>query len=197
MSDIQSIWDPKMIFSWKIIQIVNQDRQRWGKIKTFEYAERAPWVRIIIVDKDGRICLTEEWRAELNWWVWWHDIRLPGGKVFDKLTDYVDFQNWDGDLIEQAKETVKREAKEEVWIIPKRVQHLHTSICGATMKRDLIYFLVDDFELNADGQDLWDREDIEILRSTSWETKKYCLDGSIQEDRSVAVLLRYIENELS
>jgi len=192
MSDIQAVWDPKTVFSWKIVQIINQDRQRWEKVKTFEYAERAPWVRIIIVDKDDRICLTKERRAELNWWVWWYDIRLPGGKVFDKLLDYVDFKDWNWDIIEQAKNTVEREAKEEVWIIPKNIEHLHTSVCGATMKRDLIYFLVNDFEMSDDGQDLWERENIEILRSTPLDTKKYCLDGSVQEDRSVAVLLRYL-----
>jgi hypothetical protein len=32
----------------------------------FEYAERAPGVRMIIINDDGKICITKERRAELN-----------------------------------------------------------------------------------------------------------------------------------
>lgn len=60
-----------------------------GDKKTlFEKARRAPGVRLIIV-KEDKILLTREYRDEIKSF----DYRLPGGKVFDKLSDYQKHQS--------------------------------------------------------------------------------------------------------
>lgn len=192
MSSIKAVWAPRTVFSWKIVKIVHQDMKKWEKEITYERAERAPWVRLILIDSKGNICLTKEHRTELNGWAWWFDYRLPGGKVFDTLEQYNQHkQDW-SDIIDFAIKAAHIEAKEEVGATGSSVQHVHTSGCGATMWRDLYYFEMKDFTLWEQELD-W-MEHIEVLRYSEEEAKKLCLNGSMHEDRSVAVLLRYLFN---
>ena len=190
--NIKPLGSPKVVYQWNIVQLVEQDMQKWKKIKTFEYAERAPGVRILVVNDTWKICLTRERRTELSEGKWWWDYRLPGGKVFDKLKKYNTFRKDEGDILEIAKNAVQRELEEETWLTPLSIKHLHTSPCGATMRWDLYYFLVEKFKQHPDGQNLGFSENIEVFWFTKEEVKEKCLNKSISEDRTVAVLLRYI-----
>lgn len=63
----------------RIIEVVEE---KYGT-RTFEIARRSPGVRALIV-RDGKILLSREYRTEVDE----YDFRLPGGKVFDTLSEY-------------------------------------------------------------------------------------------------------------
>lgn len=190
MSDIKPIWDPVTVFWWRIVKVVHQDMNKNEKIMTYEWAERSPWVRLIIRNNEWKICLTKEHRIEINWWLWWFDFRLPGGKVIDTLWEYDNFlESW-WDIRTASKDAAVREAKEEVGVAAEHIDLIHISWCGTTMRWDLYYYEMKTIKIW--HQELDGMEHIDVERYSVEEVKTLCLDWSIQEDRSVAVLLRYI-----
>ena len=148
----------------------------------FEYAERSPGVRLLIV-KGKKILLTKEYRTEVRK----YDYRLPGGKIFDTFEEY---QQGKQHLLKHAITAAKRECQEETGLIPLHSKHLSTAHAGATIIWDLYYFLVDRF--NRGKQKLGKDEDIVPEWKTFAEVKKLCLTGQIAEDRTVGVLLRFL-----
>ncbi|KKT75245.1 MAG: NUDIX hydrolase, partial [Microgenomates group bacterium GW2011_GWA2_44_7] len=52
---------------------------------TYERFIRPPGSRSIVISPESKILLTSEYRHEDKKW----DIRLPGGKVCDKIEDYI------------------------------------------------------------------------------------------------------------
>lgn len=178
-----------IVFSGIIHQIVQQDMRIGNTVKTFERAERAPGVRIIILSEDGEnILLTQEFRTELNDW----DIRLPGGKVFNTLEDFREAS--EKEMIENAKQAVQREAKEEVGIEVKKCSLYKRVKCGATIGWDLFYIVVDKYN-NIGEQDLEMGENIRINWVPIEEAKRLCLEGNMSEGRSVATLLQYFHSQ--
>ena len=179
--------EEKIVSRGNILELVQQDMQIGSKVVTFEKARRASGVRLIIISPDNKILLSKEWRIELKDW----DFRLPGGKVFDKLTDYNNFLSIKRDILKQAEEAAIKEASEEVGIVVKSLKHFHTSRCGATVEWDLYYFVVKDFSKN-EIQKLEHGENIEVGWYTFKDAKEILLSGKVKEDRSVGVLLRFI-----
>lgn len=181
------IGDERIAYQGKILEVVQQDMDEGGKTKTYEFARRSPGTRLIIISPEKKILLTKEYRPELKTW----DYRLPGGKVFDSLSEYNVSLKSGEDVVQSAIIGAKREAEEEAGIVVKNIVHFATSVCGATVRWDLFYFVVDQFEANP-NQNLGEGENIQ----TNWfgfeEAKKLCLSGQVSEDRSVAVLLRYL-----
>jgi len=169
-----------------IIEVVQKEVERNGVTKTFEYARRSPGVRMII-EKDGKLLLSKEFRHELQA----YDYRLPGGKVFDSLEEYDNALMAGADIVVAAKEAVAREAREEVGVEVKELELFHTSVCGATVVWDLFYFLVKDFTETTQQPE--EGEDITIAWMDKEEVRRRCLDGTISEERSALVLLRYLE----
>lgn len=163
----------------KIIEVIEETHGN----KIFEKARRSPGVRALIV-KDNNILLSREFRYELND----YDYRLPGGKVFDTLTDYSNHLN--EDLTKYADKAVVKECYEEVGLNVKNPKLIKVSKAGATIEWDLYYYLIEDFEY--DVQHLEDGEDITFNWYSLSEVEKFCLQDKIKEDRSVAVILRYV-----
>ena len=178
----------QIVYQGRIIEVINKDVIVGDKTLTFEIARRAPGVRLIFVTAK-KILLTKEYRHEHSA----VDFRLPGGKVFDKLSDYNAFLESKGDLVEAAKTAVDREAFEEVGLKPTNKRLFHISKCGATVDWTLYYFIIDSFENIDSGQNLEHGEEIELFWCSHDEARKLAIDGSISEDRSVGVLLRYLE----
>ncbi|MEK7083964.1 MAG: NUDIX domain-containing protein, partial [Patescibacteria group bacterium] len=153
---------------------------------THEIVRRSPGVRLIIVDGD-RILMTKEFRKE-------HgvvDYRLPGGKVFDTLAEYMQKGRIEN-IMAYTEEAAKNECRQETGLLATSLRHFATSKSGATVEWDLYYFIVDQFEQNPNGQELEHGEDITVEWKTRDEVKTLCLDGSIKEDRTVGVLLKYL-----
>jgi hypothetical protein len=179
----------KIVYQGKIIEIVEKTIKVDGKELHFERARRAPGVRLIIETPEGNFILNKEKRHELKE----VDFRLPGGKVFDYLKDYNNFLEQEGDINTKAKEAAELEAVQEVGIKPIEIEYLGTSHCGATIDWDLIYFVVKKYEKVERQTE--EGEDIENIEISPEVLKEWALSGKIQEDRSVAVILKYLNNK--
>lgn len=187
-NSIEKLGSEEIVFQGKIIEVVHQKVKTGDKEQTFEFARRSPGTRLIIITPENKILLTKEYRMEAEAF----DYRLPGGKVFDRLTDYNDFLSQRKDILETAKNAAVKEALEEVGINVESIEYISTSKAGATVTWDLFYFVVNKYEAREHGQELEHGEDIEVIEVDMDEAKAICLDGRMQEDRSVAVLLKYL-----
>lgn len=179
--------DEKIVYSGRIFEVVKQPMKVGGKIIDFEIARRSPGVRLLVV-RDGRILLVKEFRTEHDGF----DYRLPGGKVFDSLKDYKRALDGKRSILEYAIDAARKECLEETGISAKRVKHIHTARCGASVSWDMYYFLVDDFDERDGGQSLEDGEVIYPEWKTFDEAKRLCMQGDVKEDRTVGVLLRFL-----
>jgi len=179
----------KITHQWRIVQVVEYDVSIWDKMKTFEKAMRAPWVRMIIQDKQERILLNREFRYELNC----KDRRLPWGKMVDTLGEYNEILASGDDMINHVLEAVLREAKEEVGIEVINQQVLTKKVCWTTMEWDLWYVIVDDFTWCEDWRD---HEEGEQIEKFGWFNKEEIMkligNGEIQEWRTAWMLAEFI-----
>jgi len=188
--------DEKVVYQGKIVELVQYPVVVNGQENIFEKARRSPGVRLIIETSDGGFILNKEKRHELGLK---EDLRLPGGKVFNSLVLYNEFlsnQKDEKEIIEKAKKAAVKEAKEEAGIEPTEIEFLTISNCGATMEWDLYYFVVKKYK--EVKQDLKETESMEILgivKVSREELKEKALSGEIQEDRSVAVILKYLNRK--
>ena len=180
------ILSESIAYSGKIFSVVQQQVQIGDIIKTFEVSRRAPGTRLIIVNDDGEILLSKEYRAE----TWNYDIRLPWWKVFDTLKEYESFLSSWKDIDEAAKKGAIKEAQEEVWVVTENIEFFGKSVSGATVTRDLYYFVVRDYKQTS--QSLEEGEDISFAFYDTDTVKKMCLDGTIQEDRSAMMLMKFL-----
>lgn len=186
MTNLPSTQNEEIIFQGKTIEVVRQNIKIGDKMIVREFARRSPGTRMIVV-KDDQILLNKEFRIELQAW----DYRLPGGKVFDSLVEYNTFLASGQDILPEATKGAVKEAKEECGITVSDIAHLATSVCGNTVVWDLFYFVVTGFTQN-EGQELEVGENIETVWFSLDEAKKLALTGQMSEDRSAAVLLRYL-----
>ena len=179
-------------YRWKIIRVVHENVQIWWQEKIFEYADRPPWVRLLITSWN-KILLNFEKRIETKWGI---DYRLPWWKVMDKIDDYIDFieNGWDIEL--EAKKTAKKELEEEsnISLDLNDLSLLHRSHAGASIKWDLYYFKWEIPENQMTRKSIITQEGEEI--QTWWysfkEVRNMCLNWEIQEDRSVGIILKFI-----
>ncbi len=174
-------------YKGKIVEVVEFEVTQGGKNLVFEKARRSPGVRLIIVN-GNRILLSREERHEFGGF----DYRLPGGKVFDSLEEFHAGLVENPDLTEAAKKAAIKEAREEVGLEVKDAVFFHKSICGTTVEWDLFYFVATEF--TETKQHLEDGEDITSEFIDQEKLKQMCLDGSINEERSALVLLRYLSS---
>jgi 8-oxo-dGTP pyrophosphatase MutT (NUDIX family) len=180
----------RVIAKGKMIELVESTVISGGKEHTFERARRAPGVRLLIQTPDGGFLLNREKRHELGLQ---EDLRLPGGKVFDRLEDFKAFTATGGDMQSKAREAAINEAMQEVGIRPTEIEFVGISKNGATMEWDLYYFVVKKYD--EVGKSLQDTEAAEIIGSTKVtreELAEKALSGAMSEDRSVAMILKYL-----
>lgn len=178
----------RVVYQGNILEIIQQKFQVGEQEITYELARRSPGTRLIILSPDNKLLITREYRKELGTW----DYRLPGGKVFDTLSEYNQALQNKEDITAKAEQAAIKEAREEVGIDVERIRHFATSKCGASVSWDLFYFLVEQYQPIQDGQSLEHGEYIEVLTIDLDQAKQICLEGKMQEDRSVAVLLRFL-----
>jgi ADP-ribose pyrophosphatase len=176
----------ELVFSGWTFEIVHKKMEGEGKSFSLEIARRSPGVRLIII-KDGNILLTKEYRFELNG----YDYRLPGGKVFDRLSEYRTALEKKESMPDAAMKAAKLECEEETGLVAKSMRHFHTSIAGATVQWDLFYFIVDDFIESK--QKLGSTEIIHPEWMPFEKARELCMGGKMSEDRSVGVLLRFLK----
>ena len=174
----------EIVFQWRLIEVVQQTVKVGDKELLREVARRSPGVRLIICDGD-KILITKEFRKELDT----YDYRLPGGKVFDTLTDYNEHRN---DIEQYALMWVKRECEEETWLIPHDISLYYISKLWATMEWDLYYYVITKFSHHEKWQQLELWENITVEWKNKEEISFLIKKWAMHEDRSVGVLLRYL-----
>lgn len=180
----------RIVYQGKIIEVVEKPVKIGHKKRTFEIARRTPGVRLIILSKDkSKVLLSREHRREHNSW----DYRLPGGKVFDTLDEYNQFLKSNSEQLPQIETAAQREAREEVGVQITSMTHFVTTKAGSTIDWDLWYFVVEDFE-ELEVAQLGEGENIENAWVSLDEAQEFALSGEMKEDRSVAVLLRYLHS---
>ncbi|MDE3076777.1 MAG: NUDIX domain-containing protein [Chloroflexota bacterium] len=152
-----------------------------------ETVRRPPGVRLIM-RSNGELLITREYRAELAAW----DYRLPGGKVFDSFAEFAHCS----DLNTAIRLAALREAQEETGVIARDVTPFAISSCGATVDWDLHYLVVDvDRCQDVGAQHLELGECIEVAWYPLAEVEHLILTGQVHEDRTAAVLLRFLRTE--
>jgi 8-oxo-dGTP pyrophosphatase MutT (NUDIX family) len=158
--------------------------------KGWEQAVRPPGVRLILHDEQGRILITEEFRSSLGR----KDFRLPGGKVFEELDPYLAMRH-DAALLETAVLAAGRlEAKQETGV--DRIEGLRVfarSEAGASVIWNLFY-LTGTITARSDQELEGDEavHGIAVHFFTPDEVRQMIIDGRISEDRTAAVLSRYL-----
>lgn len=182
------IQDEVIAYQGRIIELVTQKMRIGDKEIDFEIARRSPGVRLLITSPKGKILLTKEHRGEIGGW----DFRLPGGKVFDSLKEYNQALKNKVDLLKKARQAAQKEATEEAGVRAENIKYLHISRCGATIEWDLYYFLVKLSSEKLDKQKLEDGENIQVSWYSPEEALKLIFNGGMSEDRSAAILMRYI-----
>lgn len=192
MPDLLASSSERTVFRGRLHAVVELDMRNNERTVTFERVRRAPGTRLLIVSPQRTLLLTREYRYETGDW----DMRLPGGKVFDRLTDYEECLASGEDIVAVASEAARREAREEAGVAAQSLELFHRSPCGATVEWDLFYFVVHNYEALEEGQQLEDDEHITLRWYPLEEVRALCLNGSIGEDRSVGVLLRWLAQEL-
>lgn len=182
--------DEHVVAKGKIFELVQIPKPD-GRV--FEVARRAPGVRLIIADTENRkVLLTKEYRNELKA----HDYRLPGGKVFNTLDEYVAFRESGKDIVEAARVQAKNEALEEAGVDVADLQLVRKSALGATVEWDLYVFEVTDWQLHADGQQLSEDEPQDIVGVDFYDydvVEKMIMNGEMQEERIALVLLQWLK----
>jgi ADP-ribose pyrophosphatase len=181
----------KITYKGKIIEVVQTEISFGDKIKTFEMARRAPGTRLIVTTPEGNFMMTKEFRQELNGGEGGYDVRLAGGKVYDSLEEYSQALSDNVDIEKAAHAGGIKEAEEELGISPKDIKTLSVSHCGATIQWDLFYLQVDSYD-KKDSQDLELGEDINIIELSPEEVWEKCINGEINEDRTVSVLMKML-----
>lgn len=183
----------KSLFNNGFFEFVHSEKEYIidGNKKTVKrnFVRRPPGIRALIVNKnDNKILLSKEYRYELEDW----DYRLPGGKVFENLDDYKQALKEDR-VLKQVEKTVPKEVQEEVGLIVKKPHLLKVSKAGAGVEWDLYYYEITEYEVDSTGPKL---EENEVIDGYIWksfdEIIEMCINKTIQEERTTAVLLTYI-----
>ncbi len=189
MKDVKTTKEPcEVVYEGRIFEIVHQEVKIGEKSKTFEFARRAPGTRILLLSEDETIVLTREFRRELGS----YDLRLPGGKVVDTLKEFRSALDAGKDLTELAIQAAKRELREETGYVAKELELLGVSKCGATIEWDLYFFLCKKWEPPRTEFVPLEDEDISVAWYSLEDARKFCLDGTISEERSAVRILRLL-----
>lgn len=188
----QILCNEEIRYQGKIFEVVSESVEIDGKTFEFEKVRRSPGVRLIIGDGQGNILLTREFRRELSEF----DYRLPGGKVFDTLDEFNEFNQGKGNIIEKSKQAAIKEAREETGYVLPALEHYSTSKLGATVEWDLLYFVATVDKSKQGIQELETGENIEVVWLGEEEVKRLILESdSFSEERSVATLMKFLQHE--
>lgn len=166
-----------------------------GVIKNFEIVRRSPGVRTLITDGQS-LLITKEWREELNKW----DYRLPGGKVFDTISEYLIFTS-SGSSKEKLQEVTRlaacKEVSEECGLqLPfEKFELSQVSKCGAIVEWDLHYFIVrlESTPVTPVTTISKEGESTQNHWINLKEVKQLCLDGLISEARTALFIINFLE----
>ncbi|MBP6994172.1 NUDIX domain-containing protein [Candidatus Woesebacteria bacterium] len=159
--------------------------------RVFEKATRSPGTRTIVHDtSNNKILLNKEHRRYINDE---SDLRLPGGKVRDRIEEWDKIKN-SPDLHEMIADAARKEIKEEAALEAKNIQLFTISPSGGpTIEWTMYYFVVNDFK-QLEQQVLDVGEEIVPQWFSIHQTIDACLTGKVKEGRSAAAILQYLHS---
>ena len=183
--------DKKIDYQGKILQIISWEGAPGIR---YESAVRAPGVRVLCEFVEcgvKKVLLTREKRRESDG----VDYRLPGGKVYNKLSEYNEAIDNNKDIPVTALQKAKEEAKEEAGVVSDNFKLIKKSPAGASVDWDLYYFLATDCTL--EEKELSENEVNDMVGHVivdGTELYKLLLENKIQEGRSAEVLWTWLVN---
>ena len=183
----KSIRNWEIQFSGNLFQVERNERG-------WESANRPPGTRTIILSTDSsQILLTKEVRTEHDRQVDW---RLPGGKVADSWSDFAPLVGNNEAIDRAARDGAVLEVRQEagIEISSADLELIDVRRCGGKVTWDLWYFLANRWSEHSTGQDLEDDEEIEVEWVAVERVKDLILNDSFKEDRTAAVLLRFLSS---
>jgi 8-oxo-dGTP pyrophosphatase MutT (NUDIX family) len=173
-----------VVYRGKMFEIVHWE----GKPGVmFEAAVRAPGVRLLIeTEKNGMkaLLMTKEVRREADG----VDYRLPGGKVFDSLTELDAHRESGQDIAPAAKAAAEKEGREEAGVRAGDFVPAGVSKAGASVEWDLHYFEVKNAVVGEQQLEEHEKGDIETVVLSAEEIFEKLSLGEIQEGRSAEKL---------
>lgn len=182
----------RIVFQGKILEVVERQFERDGKTVVHERVRRTPGSRTLVISADNRVLLSREHRYEVDGF----DYHLPGGKVFDKLTEYNAFLKSKPDkkaLIAAATQGAILELEEEIGlaVTESELEFAYLSPCGSTVDWDLYYFICRVPTTDLGEQNLGSGEHAIPEWHSIEDAYAIALDGTkMHEDRSAAFVLR-------
>ena len=163
----------ELVYEGTIIKVYKDHMKIKGNDAVWDYFELPGGAAIVPVLENGNVLLVKQYRNAMNEYV----LELPAGK-FDSKD-------------ESGEKCVRRELTEETGYIAREVIHLLTI-------RSLIAFSDERVEIFAatnlvQGQQKLDaEEEIELVEYSITKLKEMVFSGEIQDSKTVAGLLAYI-----
>lgn len=164
----------ELAYEGTIIKVYKDHMNIKGNDAVWDYFELPGGAAIVPVLENGNVLLVKQYRNAMNTFV----LELPAGK----------FDNKD----ERGEDCVKRELTEETGYVAEKVEHLLTI-------RSLIAFSDERVEIFAatnlvPGKQMLDaEEEIELVEYSIAELKEMIFEGKIQDSKTVAGLLAYVQ----
>ena len=173
------------VFKGDIIEILRKPSMKNRR----EIARRSPGVRIIAITEKNEFIISQEYREYLEKEI---DNRLPGGKVVDKLKEYLTILSA-GTLKHQIELAARKELSEETGITADTIELFCVSTSGGTIDWDLYYYIAKGLTFGTPKPE--EDEKIEVLTLSLIDTIDLVLLKQMSEDRSRMVLLDYLLQE--
>ena len=164
----------ELVYKGTIIKVYKDYMKIKGNDAIWDYFELPGGAAIVPVLENGNVLLVKQYRNAMNEYV----LELPAGKFDSKE--------------ESGEGCVKRELTEETGYVAKEVTHLLTI-------RSLIAFSDERVEIFAatnlipGKQKLDEEEEIELVEYSIAELKEMIFEGKIQDSKTVAGLLAYMQ----
>jgi 8-oxo-dGTP pyrophosphatase MutT (NUDIX family) len=189
VSTLQMKPEFEVVYRGKMFEVVTWE----GKPGVlFEAAVRAPGVRLLIeTEKDNlkALLMTREVRREVGG----VDYRLPGGKVFDSLSDLDIHRDSGADIDPLVQLAAEKEGKEEAGISGGIYEALGISTAGASVEWDLYYFKVTNAEIGDQELEENEQGDIETVVLSAQEVFDKLSKREVKEGRSADMLWSWLE----
>ena len=163
-----------MVFKGRALKMrVDTVLTRDGRKSTREVVERSDCIAVVAADKDGNILLERQYRQAVDKEL----LEIPAGGI---------------DEGENPETSVVREMREETGFRPRKVQKLTGFYSSPGYSTEYLYlYLATD--LVRDSLSAEDTAGIEVMWVTPRQIQEMITSGKIQDSKSIAGLLFYLE----
>ncbi|MDV2990238.1 MAG: NUDIX hydrolase [Dehalogenimonas sp.] len=172
MSEYNDV-ERRTVFTGKLIT-VRQDAvtQVDGAEKIWDVVEYPPAVAVVAVDENGDLLLVRQYRHAVETEL----LEIPAGGI---------------DPGETPEEAVRREMQEETGFYPERIERLTGFYSAPGYSTEVLHLFLAT-ELTPARLVAEDTDEITLLRTSATEIRQMIQNGQIQDSKSIAGLLFYL-----